>query len=66
MSDNNTLKYVAYTVRKREGSKSVWTRIGAVFTHEDGQGETLLLDALPLGREIVLRVPKDKDEEQAA
>lgn len=66
MPDNNSPKFVAYTVRKREGSKSVWTRIGAVFTHEDGQGETLLLDAMPMGREIVLRVPKDKDEEQAA
>lgn len=66
MSDNNSPKFVAYTVRKREGSKSVWTRIGAVFAHEDGQGETLLLDAMPIGREIVLRVPKDKDEEKAA
>lgn len=66
MSDNNSPKYVAYTVRKREGSKSVWTRIGAVFTHEDGQGETLLLDALPMGREIVFRVPQEKDQEKEA
>ncbi|GJM02667.1 MAG: hypothetical protein DHS20C08_11680 [Rhodomicrobium sp.] len=66
MADNNSPKFVAYSVRKREGAKSVWTRIGAVFEHEDGLGETLLLDALPIGREIVLRVPQEKDEEKAA
>lgn len=50
----------AYSVReaKEEGRKNHWTRIGAFFAHEDGEGGTLLLDALPLDGRIVLRTPK--------
>jgi hypothetical protein len=53
--------YYAYSVTepKRRGQKGRWTRIGAFFLHEDGQGGNLALDALPIhfdGR-IVLRTP---------
>lgn len=53
--------YVAYAVRERDGAKDVWTRIGAVFKH-DKDGFTLLLDALPGGRKVVLMPPKSDDE----
>lgn len=55
--------YNAYTVSdaKGEGQKGYWTKIGAMFAHEDGDGGTLVLDALPLGGRIVLRTPK-RDE----
>ncbi|MBO0906299.1 hypothetical protein [Jiella sonneratiae] len=54
---------LAYTVReaKDEGQKNYWTRIGAFFEHEDGDGGTLVLDALPLNGRIVLRVPPKDD-----
>ena len=57
-----TPKYHAYSVIEAngKGQKARWHRIGAVFAHEDGEGETLVLDSLPIhfdGR-IVMRAPK--------
>jgi|OM-RGC.v1.034261068 hypothetical protein len=52
--------YVAYHVSELRPGKKRWNRIGAFFAHEDGQGGSLILDALPIafdGR-IVLRTPK--------
>lgn len=65
----NAPKYHAYHVveAKEDGQKSRWTRIGAVFAHEDGEGCTLRLDSLPIafdGR-IVLRTPKAKPDAEA-
>lgn len=49
--------------RVREGAKDVWTRIGAAFKHEKvDSGFTLLLDALPLGRKVVLMPPRPEDD----
>ncbi|KAA3448623.1 hypothetical protein C7I87_20960 [Mesorhizobium sp. SARCC-RB16n] len=54
--------YHAYTVRDgKEGQNAFWTRIGAFFAHDDGEGGTLLLDALPLDGRIVLRAPKSDE-----
>lgn len=57
--------YLAYTVRdaREEGQKGFWTRIGAFFAHEDGEGGTLLLEALPLDGRVVLRAPKTEENE---
>lgn len=53
----------AYVVRegKGEDQKGFWTRIGVVFEHEDGEGGTLMLDALPVNGRIVLRTPKSDE-----
>ena len=53
--------YVVYAVRERDGAKDVWTRIGAAFKHEK-DGVTLLLDALPVGRKVVLMPPREEDK----
>ena len=53
--------YVVYSVRERDGAKDVWTRIGAAFKHDKAEGVTLLLDALPVGRKVVLMPPKPDD-----
>jgi len=55
-----TPTYYAYSVSEPRGEdgKSFWTRLGAYFQHEDGDGGTLYLDALPIGSRIVLRAPK--------
>ena len=66
MSKKPTL--IAHTVREREGQKPVWTRIGAAWPHDKGNGLTLQLEALPLnfdGR-IVLREPAEDDAEAKA
>ena len=66
MSKKPTL--IAHTVREREGQKPVWTRIGAAWPHDKGNGLTLQLEALPLnfdGR-IVLTEPKVEEAEAKA
>jgi hypothetical protein len=64
-TEAKTPTYFAYTVRdaREEGQKGFWTRIGAFFAHEDGEGGTLLLEVLPLDGRVVLRAPKTDDGE---
>lgn len=57
---------VVYAVRTRDGARDVWTRIGAAFKHDSAEGLTLLLDALPLGRKLVLLPPKADDDAPTA
>lgn len=58
--------FIAYHVAEREGAKSFWTRIGAAWDHEDGNGLTLQLDLLPAdGGRIVLRAPSEEQEKGA-
>ena len=62
--------YAAFHVTEPRPGKKRWTRIGAFFAHEDGQGGSLILEAIPIafdGR-IVLRTPKvgDPNGEAAA
>jgi hypothetical protein len=46
----------------RRGTRG-WTRIGAAWEHEDGEGLTLHYDLLPAaGAPIVLRKPKEDDQ----
>lgn len=63
--DNSVPIYQAYTVIKREGQDDWWCNIGAAFSHADGNGLNLMLQALPLDGKIVLRPPKDSDERPA-
>ena len=59
MSNKPTL--YAYAVKDRgRKQKAIWTRIGAAWPHEKGNGFTIELEALPLnfdGR-LVLTEPK--------
>lgn len=54
----------AYSVRegKQEGDKGFWTPIGAAWEHDDGNGLSIQLDALPIDGKIVLRTPKAEGE----
>lgn len=44
-------------------SKPFWTRIGAGWVHGDKNGVNVVLQALPVGSNIVLRKYKAKQEE---
>lgn len=56
---SNAPKLYAYTVKDRGADKkAIFTRIGAAFAHQKGQGLTLQLEALPLAGRIVLLPPK--------
>ena len=52
------ISYKAYSVAKREGDKDFWTDIGAAFAHRDGDGYSIVLNALPMDGRIVLRPAK--------
>lgn len=55
---DNEPTFRAYTVIKREGQQDFWLNIGAAFTHQDGGGLTVALQALPIDGRVVLRHPK--------
>jgi hypothetical protein len=60
MSNNKPTLYAFSVPERGRGKKPAWTRIGAAWAHEKGNGFTLELEALPLnfdGR-IVLTEPK--------
>ncbi len=48
---------IAWHVREAKG-KSYWTRIGAAWPHQNGEGHTLQIDLFPLDGRIVLLPPK--------
>ena len=53
---------IAYHVADR-GKNGFWTRIGAAWDHQDGEGFTIQLDLVPTdGGRIVLRPLKDDEE----
>lgn len=54
---------IAFNVKEgRNGGKGFWTRIGAAWAHENGEGFNLQLDMIPLDGKVVLRAPKADDE----
>src|SRR5262249_6184632 len=60
--DSNEPTFRAYTIVKREGQKDFWLNIGAAFSHQNGGGLTVALQALPIDGRIVLRQPKSETE----
>jgi len=65
---NDTAKkgpdFIAFHVRESNGGKGkgFWTRIGAAWKHDDGEGFNLSIDMVPLDGKIVLRTPKSDEE----
>ena len=56
---------LAYAVKPfGDGSKSIWSRIGAAWSHKDGQGFEVRMDAHPVDGRIVLRTIRDNGHEQ--
>ncbi len=55
---SNTPTLIAYQVNEvgeKEDKKSFWNRIGVAFSHADGKGFSLKLNAIPLDGRLVLR-----------
>ena len=49
----------AYAVKDRgDEQKSIWTRIGAAWPHENGKGFTIDLEAFPVNGRVVLTEPR--------
>lgn len=60
-----TTRYDALTVRESNG-KSYFSKLGAMFPNKNGDGFTLILDAVPASNEgqyrILLMPPRDRDD----
>lgn len=52
---------IAYHVRDVKGGESYWTRIGAAWAHDDGQGFNIQIDVVPLDGRITLRTPSERE-----
>jgi hypothetical protein len=64
MTDNKKPTHRAFIVKKftdKEGTeKSRWLDIGGVWTHRDGKGFDVNLEALPTDGRIVIRLDEPK------
>lgn len=52
--------HVAYHVRENDEGKAFFNRVGSAFTHKDGKGFNVLLDATPVDGKITLRTAEDR------
>ena len=53
-----------FAVRERtDGKKSVWTRVGAIWPHTDGDGFNIEIEALPINftGKLVARANTDSE-----
>ncbi|MDE3767577.1 MULTISPECIES: hypothetical protein [Sinorhizobium] len=58
---------IAWHVTEKGEKKAFWTRIGAAWRHQKGEGLTLQLDLVPVtGGRIVLLPPKEDNNEEGA
>jgi len=64
MTNAQQPSFTAYAVTKRgDGQDDWWTEIGSAFEHADGQGQNIILRAIPVSGKIVLRIPKERKED---
>ncbi|WP_342154396.1 hypothetical protein [Methylorubrum sp. SB2] len=56
--------YLHVYVVEGEGETAFWTKIGAAWPHEDGDGFNLQLSAVPLHGRLVIRKPKPHVERE--
>ena len=59
---SNLPTHAVYQVRDREGKSGIWTRVGSAWSHSDGQGYSVQLDAVPLDGRISLRLITEKQD----
>jgi hypothetical protein len=65
---SNKPTHLAFTVREYEAKgekKSRWLEIGSAWTHKDGKGIDLTLEAMPIDGRVVLRLNEPKPEQAA-
>jgi hypothetical protein len=48
-----------------DGEGSIWTPIGAAWPNKDGQGFSIVCDAVPLQGRMVLRAITERSEQRA-
>jgi hypothetical protein len=48
-----------------EGDSAFWTKVGAAWQHEDGEGYNISLSAMPLSGRLVVRTAKADAKKEA-
>jgi hypothetical protein len=61
MNRKQSKPYAVYVV-EGEGDAAFWTKVGAAWPHEDGEGFNIQLSAMPLNGRLVVRKPKANKE----
>lgn len=64
MSEGRKPDFDVFSIRERDGGKDVFTKIGVAFSRQDGQGVSILLDALPFGRRLAVLPPLPADDKR--
>jgi hypothetical protein len=64
-SSSRPLPRAVYAITEREGSRSVWTRIGGAWNNKDGS-ITVRLDALPVSGILQVRDVEERREHGGA
>lgn len=59
---SNRPTHAVYVV-EGEGENAFWTKVGAAWAHDDSEGFSITLTAIPLTGRLVVRKPKAKAEE---
>lgn len=62
-SESKRPTHIAYQVREGEDSKSYFNRIGAVWTHKDGEGFNIQLDSMPVDGKVTVRSVQERIQE---
>ena len=58
MVESNKPDFDVFAVRERDGGgKDIFVKIGVAFKRRHGEGVSILLDALPLGRRLAVLPP---------
>lgn len=60
MTTKSTKPAYHVLVVEGEGEKAHWTKIGAAWLHENGEGFNIILTCLPLNGRLVVRKPKSE------
>lgn len=51
----------AYNIKNYGDNQSSWTRIGAAWNNQDGEGINIVLDSVPVDGRFTLRKPKEEE-----
>jgi hypothetical protein len=54
--------YEVFVVVETANEKAIWTRIGAAWSHDDGEGFSINLTAIPVDGRLVVRKPKSSED----
>lgn len=60
MAEGGKPDFDVFAIREREGGgKDIFVKVGVGFKRRTGEGVTIMLDALPLGRKLAVLPPED-------